>query len=84
MAALERGFAVEEETLDTEDSMMHIDEADAAVPPVQLFVQGDGDGWSDSDNEDEAMVEEGEGEYTGKWRTVRVPTKEDPPDEGEA
>lgn len=50
---------------------------------------GDVGGWSDSDDEIEQdkgkgkklgdFEEEGEGEYTGKWKMIKVPTKQDPP-----
>ncbi|KAF9472981.1 hypothetical protein BDN70DRAFT_886372 [Pholiota conissans] len=84
----------------TDDSMMHIDPADADVEPVVLFgfgedEGGDDGGWSDSDTGMEGgangkgkekgmggvgdIVEEGEGEYTGRWRTMLVRTKMDPP-----
>lgn len=51
---------------------------DADVAPLTLFDSG----WSDSDDEvpnqgnDEL---EGEGEFTGKWRMMKVRTKQDPP-----
>ncbi|KAF8882194.1 hypothetical protein CPB84DRAFT_1838218 [Gymnopilus junonius] len=53
------------------------------------YGSGDVGGWSDSDEEVELdkgkgkelgeFEEEGEGEYTGKWKMMRVPTKQDPP-----
>jgi hypothetical protein len=68
------------------DFSMELDPADADVPPVQLFDLNPPDeagGWSDSDwddatgeNEDKT---EGRGEYTGKWRMMKVRTKADPP-----
>ena len=70
------------------DFSMELDPADADVPPVQLFdlnPPDDAGGWSDSDddggvatgeNEDKM---EGQGEYTGKWRMMKVKTKADPP-----
>ena len=68
----------------TEDSMMQLDPQDADVVPVRLFdfdvgAMGDG-GWSDSDDEPtQENEEEGEGEYTGKWRMLKIRTKQDPP-----
>lgn len=69
----------------TEDSMMQFDDPqDVDVEPVRLFdidtfATGDG-GWSDSDDEPtRENEEEGEGEYTGKWRMLKIPTKQDPP-----
>jgi len=63
-----------------EDSMVD-DPLDADVSPVRLFEGvAETGGWSDSDDDDIGeQIEEGEGEYTGHFRTVRVPTKEDPP-----
>ncbi|CAA7263243.1 unnamed protein product [Cyclocybe aegerita] len=73
-----------------DSSMMLDDPADAEVEPVRLFdfPLGDtGGGWSDSDDDEGAenvpkggaLESEGEGEYTGHWRTLKVPTKQDPP-----
>ncbi|KAF9566463.1 hypothetical protein CPC08DRAFT_703800 [Agrocybe pediades] len=72
-----------------EDSMMDDDPVAQGVSPVRLFeceagVGAETGGWSDSDEEEDRRVigeqiEEGEGEYTGHFRTLRIPTKEDPP-----
>ncbi|EAU86780.2 hypothetical protein CC1G_09905 [Coprinopsis cinerea okayama7 len=76
-----------------EDSMMQIDSSDAAVPPVPLFdfdaalrQQGDAaaNGWessSDSGNDSDDLDPEGRGQYTGRFRMLKVRTKEDPPSE---
>ncbi len=71
---------------------MDVHPSDADVPPVELpaFNLDDlppsSDAWSDSDDDvlndldiGPEAVEEGEGEYTGKWRTLLVKTKQDPP-----
>lgn len=77
----------------TDLSMMGMDEGDADVSPVPLFdlnladlpASSDAGGWSDSDDDDHALrggaedEEEGEGEYTGRWKMVKVRTKLDPP-----
>lgn len=39
-------------------------------------------GWSDSDSEDGDGLAEGEGEYTGRFTMMTVPTKADPPTSG--
>ncbi|KIM42226.1 hypothetical protein M413DRAFT_444671 [Hebeloma cylindrosporum] len=78
------------DTSEMDDSMMRLDPEDADVSPVRLFDfegvhdAGDAGGWSDSDEEMglktvEEEVEEGEGEYTGKWTMTKVRTKLDPP-----
>ena len=71
------------------DDSMRLDPGDADVSPVRLFDfdglhdVGNAGGWSDSDEEMGLKavegVEEGEGEYTGKWRMTKVRTKLDPP-----
>ena len=70
------------------DFSMELDPADADVPPVQLFDLNPPDeagGWSDSDDDREVATGEnedkmeGRGEYTGKWRMMKVRTKADPP-----
>ncbi|RDB16030.1 hypothetical protein Hypma_003449 [Hypsizygus marmoreus] len=71
-------------------SMMDIDEPDADIQPLPLFNfnlpgSSDAGGWSDSDEEEDTrlpngeVVEVGEGEYTGRWKTLAVRTKLDPP-----
>jgi hypothetical protein len=73
-------------------SLMDVHPSDADVPPVELpaFNLDDlppsSDAWSDSDDDvlnelgiGPEAIEEGEGEYTGKWRTLLVKTKQDPP-----
>ncbi|KAF8341879.1 hypothetical protein F5887DRAFT_975416 [Amanita rubescens] len=73
-------------------SLMDVHPSDADVPPVELpaFNLDDlppsSDAWSDSDDDvlnelgiGSEAIEEGEGEYTGKWRTLLVKTKQDPP-----
>jgi hypothetical protein len=73
------------EDLSTEESLMQLDDPrDADVEPVRLFDVDavGGDGWSDSDDDTaskENEEEEGEGEFTGRWRMMKVPTKQDPP-----
>lgn len=61
------------------DSMEMGDSYDVDVMPVNLFDwnvgTADGGGWTDSDDDEE----EGEGEYTGKWKMMKVRTKQDPP-----
>lgn len=56
------------------------DPYDADVMPVKLFDWDvdavDDGGWTDSDDD---RIDEGEGEYTGKWKMIMVPTKQDPP-----
>jgi hypothetical protein len=77
------------DTSEMDDSMRQ-DPRDAEVSPVRLFDfdglhdADDAGGWSDSDEEMgprtvEEEFEEGEGEYTGKWRMMKVRTKLDPP-----
>ena len=62
------------------DSMEMDDPYDADVMPVRLFDwdvgAADDGGWTDSDDDG---IDEGEGEYTGKWKMIKVPTKQDPP-----
>ncbi|PFH50497.1 hypothetical protein AMATHDRAFT_47821 [Amanita thiersii Skay4041] len=73
-------------------SQMDNNSSDAAIPPVDLPVLDfndlppSSDDWSDSDLDDDItkldeanIVEEGEGQYTGKWKTVLVKIKHDPP-----
>ena len=73
-------------------SLMDVHPSDADVPLVELpaFNLDDlppsSDAWSDSDDDvlnelgiGPEAIEEGEGEYTGKWRTLLVKTKQDPP-----
>ena len=78
------------DTSEMDDSMMRLDPGDTEVSPVRLFDfdglhdAGDAGGWSDSDEEMGLKtvgeeVEEGEGEYTGKWTMSKVRTKLDPP-----
>ena len=78
------------DTSEMDDSMMGLGPGDADVSPVRLFDfdslhdAGDAGGWSDSDEEMALQTvgevfEEGEGEYTGKWRMTKVRTKLDPP-----
>lgn len=59
---------------------------DAALPLFDLHAAPDDGGWSDSDDEDVnpawGMGTEGEGEYTGRFRMMKVPTKADPPTSG--
>ncbi|TFK18687.1 hypothetical protein FA15DRAFT_760509 [Coprinopsis marcescibilis] len=78
-----------------DDSMMQVDSEDARVEPVRILdfdqavkdakTGGGPDGWSDSEDEADAgkgrkdAQVEGEGEYTGKWRMMKVRTKADPP-----
>ncbi|KAF8621247.1 hypothetical protein AX15_007956 [Amanita polypyramis BW_CC] len=82
------------DTLNSSDSfsMREVHSSDADIVPVDLPVFNlndlppSSDVWSDSDDDildvldgaDDA-VDEGEGEYTGKWRTLLVKTKQDPP-----
>lgn len=73
------------------DSLMDVHPSDADVAPVELptFNLDDlppsSDVWSDSDDDNrseigpEAMEEEGEDEFTGRWKTLLVKTKQDPP-----
>lgn len=64
------------------DFSMELDPADADVPPVQLFdlnPPDDAGGWSDSDDGENEDKMEGHGEYTGKWKMMKVRTKADPP-----
>ena len=79
----------------TDFSMLEMDDGDADVPPLPLFnlnladlpASSDAGGWSDSEEEDRDLTGdadnedevEGKGEYTGKWRMVKVRTKLDPP-----
>ncbi|KAF8632863.1 hypothetical protein AX17_004711 [Amanita inopinata Kibby_2008] len=75
-------------------SMLDLNLSDADVPPVDLpvFSLNDlppsSDDWSDDDDDgdgdaigtlDADAIEEGQGEYTGRWRTLLVKTKQDPP-----
>ncbi|KAF8226459.1 hypothetical protein L208DRAFT_1380191 [Tricholoma matsutake] len=57
---------------------------------ADLPASSDTGGWTDSDDDDDVLpggggpredgeVMEGEGEYTGKWKIIKVPTKLDPP-----
>ncbi|KZP28154.1 hypothetical protein FIBSPDRAFT_1039810 [Athelia psychrophila] len=59
---------------------------DAPLPLFDLHAAPDDGGWSDSDDEDVnpawGMGTEGEGEYTGRFRMMKVPTKADPPTSG--
>ena len=72
--------------LSTDESLMQLDPEDAGISPVRLFdVAPSENGWW-SDNEDEGEqaggmegVDEGEGEYTGRWKMMLVRTKQDPP-----
>ena len=78
------------DTLNTSDSLMDVHPSDADVAPVELptFNLDDlppsSDAWSDSDDDNRSEIgqeamEEGEGEFTGRWRTLLVKTKQDPP-----
>lgn len=62
------------------------DETEAALPVFDLHAAPHDNGWSDSDSDDERGVwragAEGEGEYTGRFRMMMVPTKVDPPTSG--
>ncbi|KAG5644342.1 hypothetical protein DXG03_008639 [Asterophora parasitica] len=68
------------------DFSMDIDMDGPQVPLFDFNLPGSSDvngGWSDSDDDDprvdDGVVEVGEGEYTGRFTTVRVRTKLDPP-----
>jgi hypothetical protein len=74
----------------TDESIMHLDPDDAGISPVRLFDFNDAPpssngGWSDSEQEPAVAlggmegVDEGEGEYTGRWKMMLVRTKQDPP-----
>jgi hypothetical protein len=57
---------------------------DADAEPVRLFeidTAGADGSWSDSDDDgpNRETEEEGEGEFTGRWRMMKVRTKQDPP-----
>ena len=72
--------------ISTDDSLMQLDPADAGISPVRLFdiASGSNDWWSDDEGEGEQAggmegVDEGEGEYTGRWKMMLVRTKQDPP-----
>ncbi|KAF8711633.1 hypothetical protein AX14_013201, partial [Amanita brunnescens Koide BX004] len=80
------------DNLNTSDSLslMDVHPSDADVAPVELpaFNLDDlppsSDAWSDSDDDNrpemgQEAMEEGESEYTGRWRTLLVKTKLDPP-----
>ena len=80
------------DNLNTSDSLslMDVHPSDADVAPVELpaFSLDDlppsSDAWSDSDDDNrlemgQEAMEEGESEYTGRWRTLLVKTKLDPP-----
>lgn len=74
----------------TDESIMHLDPDDAGISPVRLFDFNDAPsnsngGWGDSEQEPTVApggmegVDEGEGEYTGRWKMMLVRTKQDPP-----
>ncbi|KAK2465623.1 hypothetical protein APHAL10511_002515 [Amanita phalloides] len=73
-------------------SIMGFRPSDADVAPVELPVfhlddlPPSSDAWSDSDDDfldgleaRQETIDEGEGQYTGRWRTLLVKTKQDPP-----
>ncbi|KAJ2915127.1 hypothetical protein MD484_g5287, partial [Candolleomyces efflorescens] len=89
-----QGATVEDQYLgSTEDSLMHMDPADADVEPVAVGLldfesalknnANTAAGWS-SDEEDADEDAEGRGEFTGRWRMKKVRTKTDPPSEATA
>ena len=72
------------------DESMQLDPDDAGISPVRLFdlngvFPSSNGGWTDSEQEPTLApggmegVDEGEGEYTGRWRMMLVRTKQDPP-----
>lgn len=88
-----QGGIVEDQHLaSTEDSMMRMDSADAEVEPVALLDfdaalqshNAGATGWSSDEGEDEDGDAEGRGEFTGRWRMMKVRTKTDPPSEATA
>ncbi|KAJ2923865.1 hypothetical protein H1R20_g13228, partial [Candolleomyces eurysporus] len=93
-----QGGVVEDQYLaSTEDSMMHMDPADAEVEPVAVGLldfdsalknhtsNSAAAGWSSDEEEgDQDQDAEGTGEYTGRWRLMKVRTKTDPPSEATA
>ena len=59
-------------------------EMSVQVQPYDEDLPRSNGGWTDSDDEVERAggmegVDEGEGEYTGRWKTMLVRTKQDPP-----
>ncbi|KAF7979307.1 hypothetical protein HWV62_43030 [Athelia sp. TMB] len=70
----------------TSDSAFDFGAGDGALPTFDLNAMPDDGGWSDSDDEDVNPAwgagNEGEGEYTGRFRMMKVPTKADPPTSG--
>jgi hypothetical protein len=93
-----QGATVEDQYLaSTEDSLMHLDPADADVEPLAVGLLDFEDalknhasntaaGWSSDEEEGDHQDEdaEGRGEYTGRWRMKKVRTKTDPPSEATA
>ncbi|KAF9456860.1 hypothetical protein BDZ94DRAFT_1326661 [Collybia nuda] len=72
------------------DDSMDLDPADADVPapapffPPSTWTEADAGGWSDSDDDTPGpapvdAIEVGEGEFTGRFHTLSVRTKLDPP-----
>ena len=67
-----------------DETLMQLDPDDAGISPMRLFdvAPSSNGGWSDSEDEQAGGMEgvdEGEGEYTGRWKMMLVRTKEDPP-----
>ncbi|RXW11804.1 hypothetical protein EST38_g14051 [Candolleomyces aberdarensis] len=93
-----QGAVVEDQYIaSTEDSMMHMDPADAEVEPVAVGLldfdsalknhtsNSAAAGWSSDEEEgDQDQDAEGTGNYTGRWRLMKVRTKTDPPSEATA
>jgi hypothetical protein len=79
--------SVQTDDVGTSDSLMDVrpSDADVALAELPAFNLDDlppsSDAWSDSDddNRSEIAMEEGEDEFTGRWRTLLVKTKQDPP-----
>jgi hypothetical protein len=69
-----------------DETFMQLDPDEAGISPVRLFdiAPSSNGGWTDSEDEGERAggmegLDEGEGEYTGRWKTMLVRTKLDPP-----
>jgi hypothetical protein len=70
----------------TDKTLMQLDPDDSGISPVRLIdIDPSSNGeWTDSDDEGERAggmegVDEGEGEYCGRWMTMLVRMKQDPP-----